>query len=362
MNTISSRPLWRYDTNWLSGPAFDNLLIFGVLFIAVLSGLIVWAKPELFGVVLFIDLWFLGYHHVIATFTKLAGTPQDRRENRFLIYYLPIIVVMCVLALAFGIGIWVITTIYFFWQWYHYTRQSYGISAFYRRKAQKYPEEPRWLEHVMIWSMPTWGILNRCVQDWDRFLFQEIWLPYIPPFVLAIAGLFMIMATLYWLVLRFIAFRNGRLPLGHTLFVLSHITTFYIGYILISEINTGWLVANIWHNAQYILFVWLYNTKRFSKPDENSKTVMAWVSQTQPVRIIAYFTGCILVTSVFYNSVEWGLNIIAYDDAILLGTLYIVTFQTINFHHYVVDSLIWKARKPVHQKVMGIKQQTDTPS
>ena len=35
-------------------------------------------------------------------------------------------------------------------------------------------------------------------------------------------------------------------------------------------------------------------------------------------------------------------------------TVYIVTFQTINFHHYVVDGLIWKARKKTHQKVMGI--------
>ncbi len=32
----------------------------------------------------------------------------------------------------------------------------------------------------------------------------------------------------------------------------------------------------------------------------------------------------------------------------------IIIYQTINFHHYVVDGLIWKARKPLLRKTLGL--------
>ena len=32
----------------------------------------------------------------------------------------------------------------------------------------------------------------------------------------------------------------------------------------------------------------------------------------------------------------------------------VVVYQTINFHHYVVDGLIWKVRKPKLQKTLAL--------
>ncbi|NJR71545.1 MAG: alpha/beta fold hydrolase, partial [Synechococcales cyanobacterium CRU_2_2] len=37
--------------------------------------------------------------------------------------------------MAAGLGLWSIVTLYLYWQWFHYTRQSWGISQVYRRKA-----------------------------------------------------------------------------------------------------------------------------------------------------------------------------------------------------------------------------------
>ncbi len=40
-------------------------------------------------------------------------------------------------------------------------------------------------------------------------------------------------------------------------------------------------------------------------------------------------------------------------DPATVALLYVVAFQTVNFHHYIVDSRIWKARKKQHQEVMN---------
>lgn len=344
---------WSFETAWLAGAKFDGIFIGGILFLAILSGAIVAYDPSLFGIVLFIDLWFLGYHHVIATFTKLAGTAEDRRENRFLIYILPFIVVAGVALFAMTLGIWSIITIYFFWQWYHYVRQSYGISSFYHRKAETPVKEAPWLTQCALWSIPLTGILYRCNQGWDEFLFHPVWLPEVPVFIVSISAVISIFLLAYWCVNRIVSWYHGTLPLGQTLFLLSHFAAFYIGYIYMSDINIGWLVANVWHNAQYILFVWLYNTKRFAAKEEEGW--LAWASQIKPMRILAYFTVSLIVTTVVYAGISSIYQFSFSENAALLTMFYIVTFQTINFHHYIVDSLIWKARKKKHQQVMGLK-------
>jgi hypothetical protein len=32
----------------------------------------------------------------------------------------------------------------------------------------------------------------------------------------------------------------------------------------------------------------------------------------------------------------------------------IVIYQIVNFHHYIVDALIWKVRKPAIRQTMGL--------
>ncbi|MEM8814747.1 MAG: hypothetical protein AAGE85_02910, partial [Pseudomonadota bacterium] len=41
--------------------------------------------------------------------------------------------------------------------------------------------------------------------------------------------------------------------------------------------------------------------------------------------------------------------------AVSAGVIAITIYQTINFHHYIVDSLIWKLRKPTIRKNLGLQ-------
>lgn len=341
----------------LGGWVYDSVFIFGVVAVALFSGALVLWNPELFFPVVLVDLWLLGYHHVITTFTKLAGTKKDRQENWFLIYVLPFIVLGAVLFLYMLIGVWSIVSVYFFWQWFHYTRQSYGISVFYRRKVA-HATENEWLGRLSIWSIPVWGLLHRCSQGWDEFLYIPIRLPDIPLRLVFLASLVALGSTLWWLWSRVEQYQRGQLSLGQTYFMLSHMVIFYAGYVAIDDINVGWLVANIWHNAQYILFVWLYNTKRFGgqQPAEGEGiSLMQVLSQWQPIRVLLYFCFTMAVTTVVYQGLSEGSKIFAASNAIALSTLYILLYQTINFHHYVVDGLIWKAKNQQNRQILGVE-------
>ena len=343
-----------FQYGWLDSFKFDSLLVVGVFTLAVASGVTVSIKPDLFVPILLADLWLLGYHHVISTFTKLAGTKEDRKENWNLIYPLPVVVLVGVGGLAGLTGIWSIVTIYLFWQWFHYSRQSWGIAAFYKRKAGMKPSKNPNLDQAVFWAIPVWGILNRCAQGWDEFLFLPVWVPPVPMEVANAVGVVAVIALGYWAYQRYQNYREGNLSLGLVSFELSHFAIFYIGYIALSEINYGWLAANIWHNAQYILFVWLYNTNRFKHVDKEEQGIMAWLSQKTPFHTLMYFGLCLAVTTIFYKNMQMALSHISQGKIELLMMLNVVVFQTVNFHHYIVDSYIWKARNKKNQKVMKV--------
>ena len=358
MNKInqSKTKKWTAHTGWLDGVWYDSIFIFGVLGIAIISGIIVLLEPSLFYPVLTIDVIFLGYHHVIATFTKLWVTTEDRKENFFLIYILPFLVLAGVGMLYYFFGTWIIVTIYFFWQWFHYTRQAYGIGVFYRRKSKQLPQKKTILNLFAIWSIPIWGLLNRCGQGWKEFLFLKFYVPSVPEWLITFAGAIAIVSVVCWVASKINEYRQGVLSIAQTSFVASHMLIFYIGYVVIQEINTGWLVANVWHNAQYIMFVWLFNVNRFGKvkKTESVSYIQSLVSR-KPTKILTYFCLTLAITILFYNVLGLGFKAVSSSTGILLSNMYIIGFQTVNFHHYVVDSIIWKARNKKNKKVMKIK-------
>ena len=127
-------------------------------------------QPKLFPLVVVADMWLLGFHHVISTYTRLAFDSESFRTYRFLVLWLPLIVLLGTISLMGLFGRWILPTIYLYWQWFHYTRQSYGIAQIYRRKAGALGEEPPLLTKAAIYLLPLWGILHRSWQKPATFL------------------------------------------------------------------------------------------------------------------------------------------------------------------------------------------------
>lgn len=329
---------------WLHAPAFDVVFIGGIAALGLCSAALVIARPSLWEPILLADLWLLGYHHVISTYTRLVMDAESRRINRALITWLPIAVVLAVGIAGYGIGAWTLGTTYFYWQWWHYARQSWGVSRVYERKAGlDEPVENARIGQAVFYLFPAWGILWRSSQGHETFLGLPVKMLPIPVIVAHMVGA-VACAGVVWLVAQRIkAWREGRLPVAHTLYLAAHYTMFGVGYLLIDRIDFGWLAINIWHNAQYVLFVWYFNNRRFADGEVREARTLSWLSQSR--RFAAYIGISIALSSLVYFAIS---------ETIALVVAPIIVYQAINFHHYVVDSLIWKVRKKTMQQTLGL--------
>jgi hypothetical protein len=330
----------------LRGRTYDSMLILGTALLGLTAGAVVLNLPQLFYPVLLIDLWFFGYHHVIATYTRLFFDRSSARQNWFFLTVVPVVVLLVTLTLLAVFDIWAIVTLYLYWQWFHYTRQSWGISRAYARKAGIGGDD--WLTKAAFYLLPLWGILYRSWQAPDKFLGLEVKTLPVPGIAVDIVAVAAIVCAAWWLTLRVRAILRGEPPL-YTLYAATHFTVFAIGYIVVQDISSGWLIINIWHNAQYLLFVWLYNVRRHGGNTPSGARLLSWMSR--PGHWPIYLAVCLAGTAIFYGMITYLANL---AFAGLATGITLIFYQAVNFHHYVVDSIIWKLRKAPLQAALGL--------
>jgi hypothetical protein len=339
----------RHRAGWLRSVSFDSTYIVGIAALAVVSGLAVVSNPALFTTVFLLNAWLLGYHHVVSTFTRLTFDSDSLKEHRFLVTWLPLIVLAAVVVACFALGTWILTTVYLYWQWWHYTRQSYGVSRIYQRKAGLNNDL---LNKLVIYALPVWGILHRSSQAPEQFLFTEVRVIPVPLWLVAVAGSLTLLVLGWWVAQTIRDWFLGSVSVAHTLYLCSHVLIFGVGYLAIDNINHGWLVLTIWHNCQYIMTVWMFNNNRFKGVADQKHRFLSSISQRN--RVFTYLAVCLLLSTVTYGLLKYSLGWIALATATSLP-LFTVAFQAINFHHYVVDAVIWKVRRKPIQQNLGIE-------
>ena len=331
---------------WLRSAPFDRVLIGGVLALALLVGGVGLLRPSLFLAVVTLDLWLLAYPHVASMYTRLAFDRESRREHRFLLLGLPPIVFAATAGVAWAGGAIAINTLYFVWQTWHYTRQSYGISRAYER-ASGAPDDLT--TSCVVYGFPLWGLLHRASQQPTTFFGSPLFTVAVPRAVVLAAGLFALGSLGLWTYRRLAARESGgaRGSLGHTLFVLSHVLVTLVSYVAVRDVTEGWLFINVWHNAQYILFVWAFNARRFARGVDPAQPFLSRLAQ--PRNVVRYALVCLGLATAFYAAL--GGVTAAMTWKVL--PLVLVTHQAVNFHHYIVDAIIWRRRQSARDALQG---------
>ncbi|KPZ73199.1 hypothetical protein AN944_00347 [Shewanella sp. P1-14-1] len=323
-------------------PQFDVFFILLLPVFAIAVASIANTSSILYNLIFSLNIFFLGYHHVISTYTRLGISQLSDSETRFLTLILPFIVIAFVFTCIYINSSWLISTIYLHWQWWHYTRQSEGVSKAIRYKVQSSEGGNELFNRIVFYAVPIAAFSFMSARNPNTFLFMEVrTLPISMSVAIALVCIVIILQCI-WLYNQIGALRSGKLKPRHFGYLVSHQTIYWVAYALFTDINVGWLAINIWHNSQYISFVWHYNSQKFQKGFDKNHPVISWLSQQGYLRVFCYFSVSILVTYFFYSGVDWSIKQLSPYTSL---PLIVIAYQSINFHHYIVDTCIWKLRK-----------------
>ena len=245
-------------SGWLLGARFDAGFLLGIPTLAILSSALALADRRFLLPVLIADLWLLGHRHVVESLGDLRARRAQTPRSRLLVAGLPLLLVAIIGGIALGGAAWVPATVYFYWQWFQSTRQSWAAMQLYRRRAPRGADlGDRSLLAALFCLTPIWGLLSRSAEAPVSFLGLDLHLMSVPETFARAVGIAACGALCLWTVERAIAWSEHRLPLGHTLYVLSHLVVFAVAYGAIADITVGWLVAAIWSHAQSLALAWL---------------------------------------------------------------------------------------------------------
>lgn len=315
-------------------PGFDGLFIAGTLALALGMAAMASMSPAMLLAIVLVDTWLFANPHVMATLTRIGASRADIRRHRFLIFGLPVIVLGGVVATVLAFEVAGLFTLYFCAQSYHVARQSFGIARAYRRSGM-HPFRQDRLAEALIYLIAAWGLLARCAQAPETFLGYPIQLPAVPAQAANAMGVAAIACSTCWLWRQARLALTGSIDWRHDGFVASHAFTCFVAYIWITDLTLGWLLINLWHNLQYLLFVWVQNIRR------EQQTQADKASETGLWKNAARYGGvCLALGSMLYLAIDW-----AGTQLLWLGlpTVLIAHF-TLGFHHYLVDGVIWKRR------------------
>ena len=186
------------------------------------------------------------------------------------------------------------------------------------------------------------GLFHRCAARPDEFLSLPFWLPPVPRFCVTLAAIASCGLWLYFFTLASLP-TVGDSSRWATLYMLSHLLIYLFGYVLIADLCSGWLLVNVWHNVQYIVFVWQYNRRRFASGVDPQAKALSWLVQPGWRRAGLYFAASIVLAMPFYYLLPWlgyGLDTLSKSVVPTVITIGL----TLTFHHYIIDAVVWKRR------------------
>ena len=274
---------------------------------------------KLFAIIFFIDVWLFSQPHVVSTFFKQATYERFTRKSLLLWFVFLMIALFVIFKFQ---GIVVIFSIYFFWQWFHYCRQNYGIAL-----AEK--THNRLMETFILHLMPIVALLALASKGPLGFLNYYIAFPALPFSFDQMKNLYLVLLFI-WLSLQLYFLKKDVFNFHNFLNSLSAYALYYWVYIYNDQFILGWLGMTFYHNAQYLLFNW--SKKDFINTFFDKKGV------------VVFYVFMTVVSIVVYGSIK-SIGAALTSPFIPLALIMVLA---LNMLHYVCDAIIWN--KPIKSK------------
>ncbi|MGJ7524606.1 hypothetical protein [Variovorax sp. GB1P17] len=320
----------------------EHWLIFINVFVALSAGALASLSAPMMLAVLYIDIWLFANPHIVATYSRIRATSSGVRTHWVLIFVAPILIAIGLTIIALAYEATGLLALYFVLQAFHVTRQSYGIARRYDRRLQA---PYQWLPYFLIYIFPMWGYLHRSAQAPNSFLGYPIWLPPIPQeLVFSIEAVAIIGASCWFARLWY--YKDTERANGiFNSFIFSHLLISVVSYIWISDITLGWLVVNVWHNIQYLIFVYRQQDRNIKTGNTGIESESTSAHRKPLIEVLkrptVFFLTCAIFGAAFYVLADKaGHNLLWLGFPTVL-----IAHLILNFHHYLADGFIWKRRR-----------------
>jgi hypothetical protein len=294
-----------------------NSLILSWVLILLSFGLLK-NDSSIFSIIFLIDIWLLSHPHALITFFK---TKTYLKFNKKMLITIFLITISCLSIVAYEKGSVGLYFIYFFWQWFHYFRQNYGISFSQLPKIS--PARSKF-EYGMSHLMPLLAMLTLFSKGPLDFLGHYIHFFEMDSLNTTLHFLF-ILSGVVWLSVNIPFLLKNKNVKEYFISTGSSFLLYYFAYIYVDQFIYGWLGLTIYHNIQYLFFIF-----------KDRDFIVEIFNKSRGV--VFYFTITV-VSMAFYGVVFLGTDLIS----LRFIPFALVTVFSLNIVHYIVDSFIWKS-------------------
>lgn len=322
-------------------PGYDLALFVGVTILTIIP----WIVSDVLGYpgwYVMVGVAFVNGPHLISTWTRIYLTPGERFKRPVQYWLIPAAVVAFAIVneLRGGTGTaWVRTTI-FYWASWHFVAQSWGILRIYQRKHRVVGTLDAKLERILLFG-PAFFCMLRRLHTGPWTLFNVEVFHVVPPAaaVNAFGAALAVLALVYGARRLLYARHRPAYEAVRPVYLFFNFLGFAMPFLVIQNGTSAFAAAALWHAAQYMAIVWLYNRRRYAGGIDPGARMVSWVSQ--PGRAPAYI-GLLAACAAGVYSLAFVIASIAklpFED------LAMVFWTGLTLAHYYVDGVIWKTRR-----------------
>jgi hypothetical protein len=333
---------------WMVSPAFDLTFFIATALVTLLPWLAIeryHVNP--FHVIAAVAIASNG-PHLASTWTRIYLDGNERFRRPFHYVVMPALIaafVVTMLLVIEGPRSRTIRTILFYWAFWHFMMQNWGILRIYQRRCGDAGKPLAQLERVVLWLAGLYPVLSRLHTGPWKLLGAKIYHPTVDLWMVHASAAALVTAASVYAVLQIRRLIRGeRVAWIRPLFLCAAFVGFLVPFVLIKRNGSAaFAAAACWHGFQYIGIVWFYNRNRWKAGVDPKARFVSWISQ--PGRAPFYFLGLLGVVGVFYGFAQLAARF-SYNADTWASMVWI----SLTLGHYYVDGVIWKLRKPELQK------------
>ena len=251
--------------------------------------------PSSFETLFLINIWLFSLPHTFSTITR-----SDRRSVKSFSFAIGLLLffLLAVLTVSHLAGMVLVYSLYFYWQQFHYAKQNFGMAGWNSSKKSDLLDQCFFVGTAAICLA---GLFSEGSQGFFGYVLMNPFLTSVPKSYLVLA---LMLVTAAYLCLRPRQFKPA----------LGHVGIFGFCYLYCEHFALGWLLLNIFHNIQYLVFM------------KNFELRPSFIVLPLVLTGVLYLLQFHLISGLILFSLPASLGIML----------------SLNFTHYTLDGLIWR--------------------